>query len=306
MLNKDMNYGFRLQESLRAFDRAIFPIRRFRRFRRPLQNLPSPPVGRLSVCKGNRAKQRDRSGNRTKTRLSAGGHFPKLGRFGENEYLCPQPTRTMADNYLERKMEEYRARREEKNIRRPVTTLDRLLRKNRSYRGYDATFIVRADQLRSIIDVNARIPSARNQQALRFRPVLSDEAPEVLKHIRLGGALPELRLPLPGTEPNAFIIVCSTVEENRYVDIDLGISVQSMLLRATEMGLNGICIGAFDKEAIREAFGLKPEPLLILAVGRGIEKIETTEIGEADDRTYYRRDGIHYVPKIRAEELIIK
>jgi len=211
----------------------------------------------------------------------------------------------MADNYLGRKMEEYFARPESRNARRPAMTLERLLLKNRSHRGYDARFVVREDQLRNIVEVNTRIPSARNQQVLRFRPVLADEAPKVLEHIRLGGALPELHLPLPGTEPNAFIIVCSTVEENRYVDIDLGISAQSMLLRATEMGLNGICIGAFDKEAIRQAFGLESEPLLILAIGRGIERIEPVDIGADDSHDYYRRDGVHYVPKVRAEELII-
>ena len=131
--------------------------------------------------------------------------------------------------------------------RRPLATLGRLLLKNRSHRGYDTGFVVREDQLRRMIEVNTRIPSARNQQVLRFRPVLADEAHKVLPHIRLGGALPALRLPFPGTEPNAFIIICSTVEENRYVDMDLGISAQSMLLQAAEIGLNGICIGALDR-----------------------------------------------------------
>ena len=177
--------------------------------------------------------------------------------------------------------------------------------KNRSHRGYDPRFIVREDQLRRIIGVNTRIPSARNQQVLRFRPVLADEAPGVLAEIRLGGALPELHLPLPGTGPNAFIIVCSTVPEDRYVDIDLGISVQSMLLQAAEIGLNGICIGAFDKERIRQKFHLESEPLLILAIGKGIEKIELVEISENDDHRYFREDGIHYVPKVRVEDLII-
>lgn len=128
----------------------------------------------------------------------------------------------------------------------------------------------------------------------------------MLAEIRLGGALPELHLPLPGTEPNAFIIVCSTVPEDRYVDIDLGISVQSMLLQAAEIGLNGICIGAFDKERIRQKFHLESEPLLILAIGKGIEKIELVEISENDDRRYFRKNGIHYVPKVRVEDLIIK
>ena len=213
----------------------------------------------------------------------------------------------MADNYLERKMEEYRARTAAaQGSRRPLATLSRLLLKNRSHRGYDANFIVREDQLRRIIAVNAKIPSARNQQVLRFRLVLSGEAQKVLAHIRLGGALPHLHLPLPGTEPNAFIIVCSTAAEDRYVDIDLGISAQSMLLQAAEIGLNGICIGAFDKERIRQEFGLEWEPLLILAIGRGIEKIELVPIGADGDRAYYREGGTHYVPKVRPEDLTIE
>lgn len=211
----------------------------------------------------------------------------------------------MADDYLGRKMEEYRARAAAPAVQKTLASLNRLLLKNRSHRGYDSRFTVRADQLRSMIEVNTRIPSARNQQVLRFRPVLADEAPLVLPHIRLGGALPELHLPLPGSEPRAFILICSTVPEDRYVDIDLGISVQSMLLRSVEMGLNGICIGAFDRARIREAFDLPWEPLLILGVGKGAEQIELVEIGAEENRAYYRRNGVHYVPKIRVEELLI-
>ena len=75
-------------------------------------------------------------------------------------------------------MEEYLARSASGQAsRRPLVTLSRLLLKNRSHRGYDPRFIVREDQLRRIIGVNTRIPSARNQQVLRFRPVLADEGP---------------------------------------------------------------------------------------------------------------------------------
>lgn len=210
----------------------------------------------------------------------------------------------MADNYLGRKMEEYRARKEAP-VRRPAVTLTKLLLRNRSYRGYDSRFVVREDQLRTLIEVNTRIPSARNQQVLRFRPVLSDEAALLLPLIRLGAALPELHLPLPGTEPNAFIVICSTLPEDRYVDMDLGISAQSMLLRAAEIGLNGICIGAFHPARVREALRLPYDPLLILAIGKGAERIELTEIAADESHAYYRRDGVHYVPKVRLDDLLI-
>ena len=209
----------------------------------------------------------------------------------------------MADNYLEKRMEDYR---NQPPTTRRVASLGRLLQRNRSYRGYDNNFVVRPDQLRTIIETATLCPSARNQQVLRFCPVLSGEADKVLKHIRLGGALPELHLPFPGTEPRAFVVICSTVEESKYVDIDLGIVAQAMLLRATELGLGGICIGAFDHAEIREALQLPYEPVLVIAIGRPAERIELVSCHEGDSLTYYREGGVHYVPKIGIDDLIIK
>lgn len=209
----------------------------------------------------------------------------------------------MADDYLGKKMEEYHSRPQ--TIHKPIATLGRLLLKNRSYRGYDTSFKVRPDQLRRIVEVNTRIPSAMNRQPLRFRLVGDDEAEKVLPHIRLGGALPEMKLPLPGKEPRAFIVICSCVAEDKWVDIDLGISAQSMLLQAAEIGLNGICIGAFDPEKIKQSLALEYEPLLILAIGRGAEQIRLVEIGVEQERKYYRKNGVHYVPKVRLEDLIL-
>lgn len=189
---------------------------------------------------------------------------------------------------------------------RPSVKLHELFVRNRSHRNYDAGFIVREDQLRRIIAVNPLIPSALNRQALRFRPVLSDEASKITPLVRLGGALPELHLPQEGCEPNAYIVVCAATAEDRYLDIDLGISAQSMLLQAVEIGLNGICIASFDKEAVREALNLELEPLLILAIGRGRDNIELVDIGADGDRRYYRRAGKHFVPKVVTDDLIIK
>lgn len=210
----------------------------------------------------------------------------------------------MADNYIGKKMEDYMAGRTQSPSRK-AASLDKLLLKNRSCRGYDSSYEVRADQLKRIIEINTKIPSAMNQQVLRFRPVLKDEAEKVLPHIRLGGALPELKLPLAGTEPNAFIVVCSAAS-GRYVDIDLGISAQSMLLKATEIGLNGICIAAFNHEAVQTALNLDTPPILIIAIGRSAEKIELVEISADEPHAYYRKNGVHFVPKVKLEDLIIK
>ena len=215
----------------------------------------------------------------------------------------------MADNYLERRYDEVfgkQATTAPKPALHPGHSLDALLLRNRSCRGYDKAFIVSREMLQRIIAVNAKTPSARNQQVLRFRPITrGPEADEVLRHIRMGGALPELHLPLAGTEPEAFIIVCSTVPENRNVDIDLGISLQSMLLKATDMGLNGLIICSFDKEAISHALCLPYAPLAVVAIGKGAEQIRLVPIKETESHAYYRQDGIHCVPKVQVSDLLI-
>ena len=117
--------------------------------------------------------------------------------------------------------------------------------------------------------------------------------------------MPELHLPVEGTEPEAFIICCSVAPEGKLVDIDLGIALQSMALKAVEMGLNTLMIGAFNREKVKEAFSLPLEPLMLLAVGKGADRIELVPTGADAPRAYYRRDGVHYVPKVRLDDLIL-
>ena len=181
-----------------------------------------------------------------------------------------------------------------------------MLVKNRSTRGYDASYRVRIDQLRRIVAVNTKLASARNRQPLRFRLVTADEACKVLPFIRMGAGLKELNLPLEGTEPNAFIIVCSTIEPRNSTFVDLGIAAQSMLLQAVEMGLNGLCIMDFDRQLLVDTLQLPYTPLLVIAVGKSGEKIQLADIREGDDHSYYREDGVHYVPKVVIDDLIIE
>lgn len=213
----------------------------------------------------------------------------------------------MADNYLEKKMEDLKAAGTSTKSRSHLS-LDKLLTRNRSYRGYDNSYIVRPDQLRRIISVATKIPSARNSQLLRFRPVTHEEAAKVSPYIRLGGALKDMKLPFEGTEPRAFVVVCAATDApDHYVYIDLGIAAQSMLLQAVEIGLGGICIGAFDKAAVKESLALPYEPLLVVAIGKPNEKIELVEIHEGENKNYWRNEeGVHFVPKIVLDELILK
>lgn len=211
----------------------------------------------------------------------------------------------MADNYLEKRYEETLGSQKPK-VKRIGHTVDNLLLKNRSTRGYKKAYKVSLNELERIAGVCSKIPSARNQQVLRMRLVTHNSgADKVLSLIKMGAALPEMHLPFPGTEPEAFIVICSTVAENPMVDIDLGIAAQSMLLKAVEMGLNGLVIAAFNRTKLQEALSLPHPPLLVLAIGKGDERIELTPIAESESHAYYRKDGVHYVPKVKASDLIV-
>ena len=213
----------------------------------------------------------------------------------------------MADGYLEKRMEESLSKNASKTKRTAtrIQSINTLLKLNRSYRGYNKTHIVSIDELNKIVRINNLIPSAKNQQVLRFKLVTQEDSKKVLANIKMGAALPELNLPLEGTEPEAFIIICTTIPENKWVDIDLGISIQSMLLKAAELKLNGLCIGAFNKEQIKEEFNLQLEPLLILAIGKAGENIKLTDIRESENHAYYRSNNYHYVPKVIIKDLIL-
>lgn len=216
----------------------------------------------------------------------------------------------MADNYLEKRYEEVFGRDGRGGGAKPKAparpSLDKLLLMDRSFRGYDKSYVVHRRQLEALIAVNPKVASSINLQRLRFRPVVKGpDADLVNQYIRMGRGLPELHLPFPGTEPEAFIICCSTVPENPGILIDLGISLQAMTLKAVEMGLGCLIIRNFDREPIQTGLGLPLEPICVLAVGKPAERIELVPVRAGEPLGYYRRDGVHYVPKLTAEDLTI-
>ena len=183
----------------------------------------------------------------------------------------------MADNYLEKKMEEYKARpwstSGSKN-HKTATTLSRLLVKNRKYDKFDNTVIVREEHLKSIAGVIDKIELFGNLSAEDFlvetlilEKSLSNKIENNMNHpIILGVNLQQSEQ----LNARAFITVkyntnkaklldpnncattdCTTTDyattdctttDYATIYFNLGIIAQSMLLRATEMGLNGNCI----------------------------------------------------------------
>lgn len=186
-----------------------------------------------------------------------------------------------------------------------------LLKKSRSYRGYDESYQVTREQLTELVDCARYAPSSVNLQPLKYRLVCGGEEKVLQPLTKWARALPQLTLPHPGHCPTAFIVICQDQEIAEAIprfQKDVGIVAQSMLLAAAEMGLGGCMIGNFNAGEVRQALSLpeKMAPVLVVAIGKPDEKIVLTEIAPGESTNYYRDEqDVHYVPKRRLEDIIL-
>lgn len=210
----------------------------------------------------------------------------------------------MADNYLEKREQELRERRPVGKVVRNNPSLETLLKRNRSYRGYDKAREVTVAELGEMVHTVTWCASGMNAQPLRFRLITGAEADKIHPLVKLGAQLPDELLPHEGEEPSAYIVCCSSAK-GRAVDIDLGIAAQSILLKATQMSLGGIFILNFDPAKVRAALDLPMDPLAIIAIGKPKETIFLLPVHGGDSLNYYRKEGVHFVPKLQLEDLLI-
>lgn len=187
-----------------------------------------------------------------------------------------------------------------------------LVRKNRSYRGYDESRKITEGELRELVDTARIAGSAANLQPLKYRLVYTDAEVAKLNGItRWGKMLKDMELPHKGMYPTAYIVICVDTEITKNPDgaaTDIGIAAQTMLLAATEQGLGGCMIGNYEKAQAAEALAL-PEryvPQLIVAFGKPAETVVLVDAGEDGSVKYYRdANDVHYVPKRKLEDIII-
>lgn len=180
---------------------------------------------------------------------------------------------------------------------------------NRSYRSFDESRTITQEELFGFVDLARRTPSARNRQPLCYRLVHTKEECDTLLPLTGWAALVNVKLPPEGHAPTAYIVICcdTTVEPNTTrVLRDIGISAQTIMLAATEVGLGGCMIGSFSPDRVSTALNIpeKYRPMLVLALGKPDEKVELIEAVDGNV-TYYRKNGIHYVPKRTLEDIII-
>ncbi|MGB4291961.1 MAG: nitroreductase family protein, partial [Bacteroidales bacterium] len=86
------------------------------------------------------------------------------------------------------------------------------------------------------------------------------------------------------------------------------IAAQTIMLGAVNDGLGGCMIASIKKDKLREELQipLQYEILLVLALGKPVEKVVVEDI-RGDNVKYWRDEtNVHHVPKRTLDELILK
>lgn len=183
-----------------------------------------------------------------------------------------------------------------------------LIKRTRSYRRFDANFEISQQQLKEMIEHARLSASARNQQSLRYLLITQQEDRDKLfPMLRWAGYLKNWDGPNAAERPSAYVVVCHDKRISNNHFCDEGIAMQSIMLSATEQGLGGCIIAAFDKSELRNQFNIAAdlEILNVLAIGKAIEKVVIEQM-EGHDYEYWRDDkGVHHVPKRDINDILI-
>jgi nitroreductase len=185
-----------------------------------------------------------------------------------------------------------------------------LVEKNRSYRRFDESVKIDRQTLIDLIDLARHTASAANFQPLKYIFSFTPESNAlVFESLGWAGYLPDWPGPGQGERPTAYIVVLKDTKiQCTWADIDSGIAIQTMLLGAVEQGLGGVIFGNVKKKELKLSFSIPDdlEVLLVLALGKPIEKIVLEDVAAGGSIKYYREpDGTHHVPKWKLNDIIV-
>lgn len=184
--------------------------------------------------------------------------------------------------------------------------------KNRSYRGYDSSYVFTREQLISYVDLTRFTASSVNFQPLKYHIAYEKEEVALIQSMtKWARGLPQMTLPHEGRCPTGFVIICqdTMLSDNlARFQKDIGIVAQTITLAAVEDGLGGCMIGNFNPDEVAEKLNLPAniKPMLIVALGKPAEEIVITEIKNGGDTNYYRDENdVHYVPKRKLNDILV-
>lgn len=182
-----------------------------------------------------------------------------------------------------------------------------LVRKNRSYRRFQAGEPVDEQTLLELVDLARLVSSARNLQPLRYIIACDPRRNDLIFPHLTWPKFGDWTQPAESERPAAYIIVLGDTTIKTAIGIDTGIAVHTILLAAVERGLGGCVIGLANHQPLRTALNI-PERyriLVVIALGKPAETVAIEE--NAPDPTAFWRDanGVHHVCKRSLADVLL-
>jgi len=144
----------------------------------------------------------------------------------------------------------------------PVKTLDEIFEMRYSCRSYELKSVSEGD-LTAICEAARLAPSACNSQTWRFvvvqdRSIISKICDEAMRPVVRNRWMREAPVLIVGCSKLDILAnkIGSAVTGIEYYQIDLGIAMEHMVLKATELGLGTCWIGWFREDRIKEILGI--------------------------------------------------
>lgn len=181
--------------------------------------------------------------------------------------------------------------------------------KTRTYRRFDESYSIAHKTLEELVNLTRFTASGANRQPLKYLLYSNpSDCSRIFPSLAWAGYLKEWPGPEPGERPSAYIIILGDNSITDSFGVDHGIAAQTIMLGASTLGLGGCMIASIRKEELRKELNIpgQYEILLVLALGKPVEKVVIDNIKDGDIR-YWRDDSqIHHVPKRSLDELILK
>ncbi|MBT3278270.1 MAG: nitroreductase family protein [Phycisphaerales bacterium] len=186
--------------------------------------------------------------------------------------------------------------------------LDALIQLARTYRRFDASYLVDETVLLRLVNLARLSPSSGNKQAIRFAPVNDPaDCDAIFESLLWAYSLPDWPGPAREERPTAYIVLLRDDALGADVSHDAGIAAWSMVLGATERGLGACIFASADQDRFRKILSLPPTMSveLVLAVGKPVEEVVLEEMLPGESFEYWRDEAnSHHVPKRRLEDVL--
>ena len=160
---------------------------------------------------------------------------------------------------------------------------DQILRMRRSIRSFDSRPVKEKDVI-SIVEAARLAPSACNSQTWRFVTVTRHETIRKICREAMRPVIPNRWLeqaPLVFVGCSQLDVIANRIGSGvtgiEYYQIDLGIAMEHMVLKATELGLGTCWIGWFDERTLKKILEIPNKIKVSALLAVGYPKGETTK-----------------------------